>query len=78
MSRQASASACSGHDMATAVLDFNITVYIGRAKNVSSGICGQRRPRSDCASAQSDQGLRCPLTDSLNTTECMNAEQRPC
>ena len=24
-------------------------------------ICGQLRPRSDCAFAQSDQGLRCPL-----------------
>ena len=34
-------------------------------------------PRSDCASAQSDQGLHCPLTKSLDTTECMNGEQRP-
>ena len=44
-------------------------------KNVSSDICGQRRPRSACASAQSDQGLHCPLTKSLATTECMNREQ---
>ena len=36
-------------------------------KNVSSDICGQRRPRSACASAQSDQGLHCPLTESLDT-----------
>ena len=28
------------------------------------GICGQRMPRSACAFAQSDQGLRCPLTES--------------
>ena len=26
---------------------------------------------------QSDQGLPCPLTESLDTTECMNGEQRP-
>ena len=41
---------------------------------MSSGICGQRRPRSACASAQSDQDLHSPLTD---TTKCMNREQRP-
>ena len=41
----------------------------------SLGICGQRKPRSACASAQSDQGLHCPLTESLDTTECMNGEQ---
>ena len=27
--------------------------------------------------AQSDQGLHCPLTESLDTTECLNGEQRP-
>ena len=43
-------------------------------KNVSSGICGQQRPRSACASMQSDQGLHCLLTESLDTTECMNGE----
>ena len=44
---------------------------------MSSGICGQRRPRSACASAQSDQGLRCPLKDSLDTTKCINGEKCP-
>ena len=34
-----------------------------------SGICVQRRPRSACVSAQSDQGLHCLLTESLDTTE---------
>ena len=34
--------------------------------------CGQRRPRSDCAFAQSDLGLHSPLTESVNTKECMN------
>ena len=38
---------------------------------------GQRRPRSDCADAQSDQGLRCPLTESLDTTEYMTEKQGP-
>ena len=49
----------------------------GHAKNVFSGICGQRRPRSACASAQSDQGHRCPQTESLDTIECINGEQMP-
>ena len=44
-------------------------------ENVSSGICGQRRPRSDCADAQSDLGLHFPLTESLSTTECINGKQ---
>ena len=32
-----------------------------------SGICGQRKPRSDCACAQSELGNRCPLTESSET-----------
>ena len=51
--------------------------FVEYHKNVSSGICGQRRPRTACASAQSDQPLRCPLTESLDTTECINGEQMP-
>ena len=35
------------------------------------------KPRSDFASVQSDQGLHCLLAESLDTTECMNGEQRP-
>ena len=46
-------------------------------ENVSSGICGQRRPRSACSSAQSDQGLRCLLTESSGTIECIDGEQMP-
>ena len=38
--------------------------------------CGQQRPRSACASAQSDQGLHCLLTESLDTTEGMDVGQR--
>ena len=38
-------------------------------------ICGQRKRRSACASAQSDQGLFCPVTESLYTTAHMNKEQ---
>ena len=33
------------------------------------GIGGQRMLRSACTSAQSDQGLRCPQTESLDTIE---------
>ena len=45
------------------------------------------RIRSDCASAQSDQGLRCPLTESLDTyrmyqwiqcSKCPNETLRMC
>ena len=46
-------------------------------ENESSGIYGQRRPRSACASAQSDQGLHCPHTVSSDITKCMNGEKRP-
>ena len=31
------------------------------------GICGQRRPRSACAPAQADLGLRCPFIEALGT-----------
>ena len=46
-------------------------------KNLSSGICGQQRPRSACASVQSDRGLHCPLTESLETIKCISGEQMP-
>ena len=39
---------------------------------MSSVICRQQSPRSVCSSGQSDQGLHCLLTESLDTTECMN------
>ena len=54
-----------------------IHVWAAPLKNVSSGICGQRRPRTACASAQSDQDIRCPLAESVNTIECINGEQMP-
>ena len=38
-------------------------------------ICGHQRPRSACASAQSDQGLRCLQTESLDTIECLDGEK---
>ena len=49
--------------------------WASRCESVSSGICGQRRPRSDCASAQSNQDPHCPLTEPLDTTICMSREQ---
>ena len=48
------------------------TVRAGLSENMSSGICGQRRLISACASAQSDQGLCFPLKDSLYTIDCIN------
>ena len=44
-------------------------------ENLSSNICGQRRPKLDCASAQSDQGHHCPQTESLDTIEWFNGEE---
>ena len=41
------------------------------------GICGQRRPRSDCASAQSDQSLHCPLTSTLISAFYTAQKRRP-
>ena len=54
-----------------------IVIRAAPCENVSSGICGQRWPRSACASAQSDQGLHCSITESLDTIECLNGEQMP-
>ena len=48
-------------------------IWDAPCENVSSGICVQRKPRSDCVSAD----FHCPLTISLDTTECVNGEQRP-
>ena len=56
---------------------FAIINWAALCENVFSGICGQRRPRSAGISAQSDQGLHCPPTESLDTTNCMNGGQRP-
>ena len=51
-------------------------VWAAPCENSYSGACGERRPRSACASAQSDQGLHFLLTEPLKTTECINGEQR--
>ena len=52
-------------------------MWAAPSENESAGNCGQRRPRSACATAQSDLDLHCPLTELLDTRECMNGEQRP-
>ena len=36
---------------------------------IYSGMCGQWKPWSDCAFAQSDLGLRCPLKVLLRSVE---------
>ena len=33
--------------------------------------------RPACAAMQSDQGRHCPLTESLDTTDCITRDQRP-
>ena len=68
-------------DMNTA---FTISIWMGiinnralQCDNVFWGICAQQRPRSACAFAQSDQGIHCPVTESLDTIECISGEQMP-
>ena len=43
----------------------NLRKWDALCENVSLGICGQQRPESADASAQSDQGLRSPLTECM-------------
>ena len=45
----------------------NNTVEEYNAKITFKAYADSKRPWSDCAFAQSDQGLRCPLTESLDT-----------
>ena len=45
-------------------------------ENMFRCLYGQQRASSDCAFAQSDQALCCPLTDSMDSIECINGEQR--
>ena len=52
-------------------------IWVMPCENVSLGICGQRRHRSACTWSQSDQGLLCPLTESLDTEQCISGEQMP-
>ena len=58
---------------------FGVHILAVSCEDVSLGICRQQRPRSDCTdvSTQSDRGLHCLLTESLDTAECMNGEQWP-
>ena len=53
------------------------TLWVDKNQKRLQGMCRQQRPRSACASAQSDQGLRCPLTEILDITEWMKGEQMP-
>ena len=48
---------------------YNLGLTMGKG---FSGICGQRRPRPDCADAQSGLGLCCPLTEVMDTKEYMD------
>ena len=58
--------------------DIIIDYYMGHTmQKGSSDICRQQRPRPAYTSMQSDQGLHCSLTESLDTIDCMNGKQRP-
>ena len=46
-------------------------------KGVVGAMCGQRRPRSACADAQADLGLRCLLTGSLYIVEYTTFQLKP-
>ena len=69
-------STLAGSDKILILLSIFIVHYaLDNHVHMSSGICGQWRPRQPCTSAQSDQGPHCPLKESLDTTDCMNGEQ---
>ena len=60
---------------------YQVMKWASPCKNESSGICGQRRPRSAGASAQSDQGyaqadhgFHYRLTEPFDTIEGYNGE----
>ena len=53
------------------------TCWVEPCVNVSKGLWGQRRPGSACTYMQSNQGLHILLTESLDTTECMNGKLSP-
>ena len=62
----------------------NVYPYKSQFYYIKVGFMGSKVHRhvfvmvdSEGASTQSDQGLNSPLTESLDTTECMNGEQRP-
>ena len=48
-----------------------IAMWTAPYENLCLGVCGQRRPRSACAFAQSDQGLCCLLKEPLDHIECI-------
>ena len=56
------------------IVYFHFIRWAMSGENVSLVICKQQRPRSFCTSMQSDQGLHCPLTKSLDTTEYINSD----
>ena len=58
----------------TGSLNEHQKMWVASREDVSSGICGQRRPRSAWVSGQSNQGLHCPLKESLDTEKCKNEE----
>ena len=53
------------------------TVYKGRALQKKCLRASADSEGPDPHIRTSDQGLHCPFTESLDTTECMNGEQRP-
>ena len=65
------------HGWLPAILHYILkTIWAPSCENMSLAICGQWWPRTACAFTQSDQVLHCLLTESLDTTECMNRGQR--
>ena len=62
--------------MNTGLVKFTLySILTVQSENMTLGICRQQRPRSACPYVLSDQGFHCPLTETLDTTECINVEQ---
>ena len=53
-----------------------IEIYGPRLAKTCLRPCADSEDQDQPAFAQADQGLHCPLTESLDTTECINGERR--
>ena len=51
----------------------HVQMYLWDLRNIH--VCRQRKPRSACVFAKSDQNLRCVHTDSLDIVEYIDAQE---
>ena len=69
----------SGHSLFVDMFNSIYTdcIWAAPCENVSLGTCIKERPWSACTSRQSDQGLLCLPTESLDSIKYTNGDQMP-